>query len=178
MGFQYDWCEEIIAQFSATVYFQSNEDNTMHWMTRGRWYNINYKDFVVLLAFENYNMHEKTRDGLMSRMYIPGGQPVLGTVKGLKSKYIYLNRMLRKTLTPKDGDASHINSLSNNILRKMMNIDTFDVPRFIWDEIYNTSVSHRKGLGYSPQIMFLIEIVIRIEFVKKVKHTRLGLRLD
>ena len=51
MGFKYGWCNEVIAQFYATVYFDKNKAKTVHWMTEGEWYKIKYMAFSRLLGF-------------------------------------------------------------------------------------------------------------------------------
>jgi hypothetical protein len=50
MGFKYDWNAEIIAQFHATFFYDSNVD-TIHWMTQGVHYKIDFVTFVRLLGF-------------------------------------------------------------------------------------------------------------------------------
>ena len=37
LGFKYDWSDEIICQFYATLYFDHDNARTIHWMTEGRW---------------------------------------------------------------------------------------------------------------------------------------------
>jgi hypothetical protein len=53
IGFQYDWNNKIIAQFYATCYFNTRGDvRWVHWMTEGKWYNINYFEFAAMFGFE------------------------------------------------------------------------------------------------------------------------------
>jgi hypothetical protein len=120
MTLQQAWCKEIIAQFYATVYF--NGDRDIHWMTQGLWYSISYDQLANLWGFDENWMRYMTHlhdiviphDHDLPPLYLLGGK--LGTTEGLKPYHIYLNRILRRTLTPKDGDASNINHFSRSML--------------------------------------------------------------
>ena len=50
IGFRYDWNEEIIPQFFATLYYQEHH-NTVYWMTEGMIYSTDYMSFSRLLGF-------------------------------------------------------------------------------------------------------------------------------
>jgi hypothetical protein len=50
MGFKYDSNAEIIAQFHATLFYDSDVD-TIHWMTEGVHYKIDFVTFARLLGF-------------------------------------------------------------------------------------------------------------------------------
>lgn len=48
MTLQQPWCNEIIAQFYATMYFDRTRD--VHWMTQGTWYSISDERLAKLGA--------------------------------------------------------------------------------------------------------------------------------
>ena len=91
MGFQHDWNREVIAQFYATVYFEHDPENgnerTIYWMT----------DQVRF-------MYPKDRVGNA------------GKVTGLYTYYSILNRLFRKTPTPRNGNPSDISSFAKNLM--------------------------------------------------------------
>ena len=138
MGFRYDWNAEIIAQFHVT-YFYEDTDDTIHWMTEGGHYKVDFVTFARLLGFDrvdrekdtiNYETHLKPHqiadayevDGLAN------GSPV-----GLKPVYYVLNNMLRQTIYPKAGsDSTSLRSLAINLLARMLpDAESFSVSRFI-----------------------------------------------
>jgi len=123
MGFKYDWCNEVIAQFYATVYFDKNKAKTMHWMTEGEWYEIKYMAFSRLLGFgpddankERIHVERALTNSQIEFMYNPHEDVILGSIKGLLLSYFYLNGLFRKTLAPKEGDATNIMSTTRNLL--------------------------------------------------------------
>ena len=44
MGFQYNWNEEVLAQFHATYFYDQTSDE-IHWMTDGRHYRVDFVTF-------------------------------------------------------------------------------------------------------------------------------------
>jgi hypothetical protein len=53
-------------------------------------------------------------------MYPPNEQGNYGTITVLYIYYAYLNRMFRRTLTPKDGDSMSITFYTKNLLATMV----------------------------------------------------------
>nr|CAE02852.1 OSJNBa0014F04.18 [Oryza sativa Japonica Group] len=123
MTLQQDWCNEVIAQFYATVFFDPHR--AMHWMTQGSWYSVSYPPLAEIWGFDLHdllnlpdlhNLPIPTNTDLLP-LYIPNDpNVVLGKVDGLKPYFAYLNRMFRRSFVPKDGDASSINRLSRTVL--------------------------------------------------------------
>ena len=50
MGFQYDWNQEILAQFNATFHHEVFEE-AFHLMTEGVHYKVDFTTFACLLGF-------------------------------------------------------------------------------------------------------------------------------
>jgi hypothetical protein len=126
MGLQYPWCKEIIAQFYATVYFEPNKEKTIHWMTDGIIYSVTYAKFAAILGFPARSrtncvkIHdEKPMDTNSLHFLYQDVDYELGTIKGLLPFYAYLNKLLRKTLNPKEGDASNVLAYTSNLLYKI-----------------------------------------------------------
>jgi len=184
MGFKYDWCNEVIAQFYATVYFDKNKAKTMHWMTEGEWYKIKYMAFSRLLGFgqddankERIHVERALTNSQLEFMYNPHEDVTLGSIKGLLPSYFCLNRLFRKTLAPKEGDAASIMSTTRNLLARMdSSARPFNVFDFIWEEIRFTSLNPSRSCGYAPYLMYMIEKVTKKNFVKEVKHEPLRIR--
>ena len=49
--------------------------------------------------------------------------------------------------------------------------DRFNAPRFIWHELRNAMEDERKGMPYTPYLMFMIQRVIGYRFDKDGLHT-------
>ena len=59
MALQHDWCDELIAQFYATVLFDKDIANTIHWMSRGVRYKATYHQFSQILGFTLEDLSNK-----------------------------------------------------------------------------------------------------------------------
>ena len=103
MGFQYDWCVEIVCQYYATLYMTPKR---IEWMTQGEWYEVSYDDFAALLGFGPEDKghvvvhgEETLSVGELAFMYDPNAIDVqYGTTKGLLPYYAILNKIVRETL--------------------------------------------------------------------------------
>jgi hypothetical protein len=76
--------------------------------------------------------------------------------------YAYLNRLFRRTVTPREGDGTKILAYNKNILATMAsnaNGFEFSVFNFIWEEIKSISKKSLKRCGYAPYLMHMIERV-------------------
>ena len=79
--------------------------------------------------------------------------------------YSVLNRLFRKTLTPRDGNTSYITLFAKNLLARMRDGATaFSVADFVWEEIKLTSMDPQKSCGFAPYVMFMIEEVTKYNF--------------
>jgi len=95
-----------------------------------------------------------------------------GKRSGLHSYYYILNNLIRNTINPKDGAASDINGYVRNVLARFaLGGDKFNIPQFIWHELRLVMEDGRKGLPYAPYLMFLIERITGISFLKDGMHT-------
>nr|AAT81710.1 putative polyprotein [Oryza sativa Japonica Group]ABF97617.1 retrotransposon protein, putative, Ty1-copia subclass [Oryza sativa Japonica Group] len=118
-----DWCNEVIAQFYATVFFDPY--HAMQWMTQGSWFSVSYPRLAEIWGFDLHdllnlpdlhNLPIPANADLLP-LYIPNDpNVVLGKVDSLKPYFAYLNRMFHRSFVPKDGDASSINHLSRTVL--------------------------------------------------------------
>lgn len=184
MALQYPWCKEIIAQFYATVYFEPNIEKTIHWMTNGVRYSVTYAKFAAILGFparlrtNRCKIHnENALDTNTLHFMYQDVDYELGTIKGLLPFYAYLNKILRKTLSPKEGDAGNVLAYTRNIMYKMGERPKhFDVFDFIFEEIRIISMMPKRGLSYGPYIMKMIEIIAKKKFYKEVSHTGYQIR--
>jgi hypothetical protein len=90
---------------------------------------------------------------------------------GLHSYYYILNNLIRNTINPKDGAASDFNGYVTNVLAHFgPGGDKFNVPQFIWHELRLAMEDGRRGLPYAPYLMFMIERVIGLRFLKDGMH--------
>jgi hypothetical protein len=111
MGFKKNWNKELIAQFYATMHFGFVEgDRAMFWMTEGKYYKVNFSQFVRVLKLDKYDVnrpkiHKQNPLPVeeMKFMYPRRAASNAGKLTGLYIYYSILNRLLTTTLTPRGG---------------------------------------------------------------------------
>jgi hypothetical protein len=184
MGFQQDWNKEIIAQFYATVHFgYIGTERAMTCMTNGQKYSITFHRFLRCFGImagdkdlkKLHDEGELDKDALHF-MYPRGELANYGRVKNLYTNYAALNRLLRVSITPRDGNPSEITKFQKNLMVALRSgARECSVGDFIWQEIKHLSEDPKKICSYSPYIMFMIEKVAKTEFPKNVTHKSLKL---
>jgi hypothetical protein len=104
-------------------------------------------------------------------MYPRGEHANYGRVKNLYTYYVALNRLLRVSITPRDGKPSEITKFQKNLMIALRpGAPEFSVADFIWQEIKHLSEDPKTICSYSPYIMYMIEKVAKTEFPKML-HT-------
>jgi hypothetical protein len=79
-------------------------------------------------------------------MYAPGQEGNAWTINGLYTFYLVLNRLLRKTICPRDGDPTNISHYAENLLANLRDGEPhFSVIDYIWEEIKGISLN-----GFAP----------------------------
>lgn len=74
-------------------------------------------------------------------------------VKELYTYYAILNRLFRKTLTPRDGNSSDVTAFHKNLMVAMKPGEPpFDVGDFLWQEIKNSFENAQRLCSYSPTL--------------------------
>jgi hypothetical protein len=103
---------------------------------------------------------------------IPGmHRTVGGHVKGLYTYYSILDRLFRKTLTPRDGNTSDITAFQRNLMVAMKPGEpAFNVGDFLWQEIKNSSENPQRLCSYSPYISYIIKKVTQRAYSNDTKH--------
>jgi hypothetical protein len=171
ISFQKNWNNEIIAQFFATLYVEERGDTRkFYWMTEGMRYEITFEQFASLFGFgrKDANCHKihfalSLESSKMRFMYPSNKRGSVVTTADLFPFYAYLNRLFRRTMTPREGDSSNILTYNQNLLVAMAPRPhgfEFSVFHFIWGEIKAISESPLKNCGYAPYIMHMIERVM------------------
>jgi hypothetical protein len=125
--FKKDWNNEVNDQFYATVYFEEHGDTRkLHWMTEGQWYELSYAQFARLLGFgrkdasrARIHMALKLDARRIKFMYLRSKQENFGGTTNMLSFYAYINRLFRRTMTPREGDGTKILTYNKNILVAM-----------------------------------------------------------
>ena len=88
-------------------------------------------------------------------------------VSALYTYYAVLNRLFRKTLTPRDGNTSYV---QRNLMAAMRpGAPQFSVGDFIWQEIKNLFENPQKIGSYNPYIMYMIKKVTGTKFPSDVR---------
>jgi hypothetical protein len=189
MTFKKNWNNEVIAQFYATLYVEEHGDTSkLHWMTEGQWFEVSYAQFARLLGFGRNDVNRikihmalKLDARKIKFMYPRSKQGNFGETTDMLTFYAYINRLFRRTLTPREGDATKIPAYNKNILAAMApntNGLEFSVFDFIWEEIKAISKNPLKSCGYAPYIMHMIERVTDRTFGYDKKHQPLRIKDD
>jgi hypothetical protein len=101
-------------------------------------------------------------------MYARSKQGNFGETTDMLPFYAYLNRLFRRTVTPREGDGTKILTYNKNILAAMApnaNGFEFSIFDFIWEEINAISENPLKSCGYAPYLMHMIERVTARTFL-------------
>jgi hypothetical protein len=92
----------------------------------------------------------------MAFMYPRNARDSCGHVKGLYTYYSILNRLFRKTLTPRDGNTSDITTFQRNFMVVMKPGEpAFNVGDFLWQEIKNSSENQQGCVAMVPTLATL-----------------------
>jgi hypothetical protein len=189
LAFKKDWNNEAIAQFYATVCFEEHEDTRkLHWMTESQWYEVSYDQFARLFRFGRKDASRprirlalKLEARKIKFMYPRSKQGNFGEIMNMLPFYAYLNRLFRRTMTPREGDGTKIPPYNKNILADMAsNANGFELSvfDFIWEEIKAISENPLKSCGYAPYLIHMIERVTARTFFYKKKHHPLWIKND
>jgi hypothetical protein len=95
--------------------------------------------------------------------------------------YAYINRLFRRTVTPREGDGTKIPAYKKNILATMApnaNGFEFSIFDFIWEEIKAISENLLKSCEYAPYIMHMIEKVTDMTCYCEKEHHPLRIKND
>nr|ABA98062.2 retrotransposon protein, putative, Ty1-copia subclass [Oryza sativa Japonica Group] len=145
LALEYDWNEEVIAQFYATAFFGTTRKGTPYvkWMT----------------------------EGVRHKISKNAPRTCMGTTHGLHPNYKVLYSIFRWSLLPKVGDATALPSKHAHLLSRMRyNQPPFSVLKLIWYEIANTILEPKRGCIYAPFIMKMIESVTGVFYIKDGRH--------
>jgi hypothetical protein len=172
MGFKQHWNKELIAQFYAMVYFgyfmneRGQSERAMFWMTEGEQFQLSFSNFLTLFRLPHDETRRKLHDKgplevkRMAFMYPWNSKDSWGHVKDLYTYYSFLNRLFRKTLTPRDGNSSDTTAFQRNLMvATKPGEPPFNVGDFLWQEIKNSSENPQRLCSYSPYIRYIIKKV-------------------
>jgi hypothetical protein len=107
----------------------------------------------------------------MAFMYPRNARDSWGHVKGLYTYYSILNRLFRKTLTPRDGNTSDITAFQRNLMVAMKPDEpAFNVGDFLWQEIKNSSENPQRLCSYGLYISYIIQKVTQMAYPNDTKH--------
>jgi hypothetical protein len=189
LAFKKDWNNEVIAQFYATIFFEEHGDTRkLHWMTESQWYKVSYDQFARLFGFgwknascPRIHLALKVEARKIKFMYPSSEQGNFGETTDMLPFYAYLNRLFRRTVTPREGDGIKILVYNKNILAAMApNANGFElfVLNFIWEEMKTISENSLKSCGYAPYLIYMIERVTAHTFFCEQEHRPLRIKND
>ncbi|KAK3118826.1 hypothetical protein QOZ80_9BG0708740 [Eleusine coracana subsp. coracana] len=178
LTFNYSWNKEIISQFFSTVFFEN--DKSMVWMTNGTKYSCTLNQFASMIGLkssrkEKHKIHSGSymSDEAMRHMYMDPENSVPPNSNGLLPFFSVLFRICRSTLAPRGGNSDRIPAYQSDILHWVHGDQKFDVFDYVYQEIWDISISSKRDCGYAPHIMYMIEKVLGLTLKKDMKHLSL-----
>jgi hypothetical protein len=146
-------------------------------MTEGEDHQLTFSNFLTLfrLPYDGFSrtLHDEgpLEAKRMTFMCPRNARDSWGHVKGLYTYYSILNRLFRKTLTPRDGNTSDITAFQRNLMVAMKPGEpTFNVGDFLWQEIKNSSENPQRLCSYGPYISYIIKKVTQRAYPNDTKH--------
>ena len=126
-------------------------------MTEDRHCHVDFVTFSRILSFNEEEhgftyIHDENRAEIrdISYMWIDRREED-GKVKGLQSFYYIMNNLIRHTINLKDGATSDLNGYVRNVIARFApGGGKFNVPRFMWHELWVAMEDGRKELPYAP----------------------------
>jgi hypothetical protein len=186
MTFQYDWNDEVIAQFYSTLWIKLADEESpynfpyLNFYIEGSWYKVSYRWFAHILGFTDndisgdkikiHDYHQPTKDEARDLHLSESGKFWEST--NMHKYYRYINSLSRMTLIPKGGNQMNILGESKVLLSFMKpnsseSINIFDM---IWQEIIHAACFPLKGCLHAPFIMKMIEVVTQFCYEKGTRH--------
>nr|AAX94887.1 retrotransposon protein, putative, Ty1-copia sub-class [Oryza sativa Japonica Group]ABA92936.1 retrotransposon protein, putative, Ty1-copia subclass [Oryza sativa Japonica Group] len=159
LALEYDWNEEVIAQFYATAFFGTTRKGTPYvkWLTEGVRHKISMAQFAEMLGLDDEdlnrpNIHSEAPLPMIKTKFMyakDAPKTCMGSTHGLHPNYKVLYSIFRWSLLPKPP---------------------FSVMKLIWYEIANTILEPKRGCIYAPFIMKMIETVTGVFYIKDGHH--------
>jgi hypothetical protein len=186
MTFQYDWNDEIIAQFYSTLWNKQDDEESpynfpyLNFFIEGSWYKVSYMRFAHILGFTDedisrykikiHDFRPRTRDEAKD-LHISQTDEFWKSTN-LHKYYRYINSLCRMTLIPKGGNQMNILGESKVLLSFMKSniTESLNVFDMIWQEIIHASCFPLKGCLHAPFIMKMIEVVTQFRYEKGTRH--------
>jgi hypothetical protein len=189
LAFKKYWNNKVIAQFYTTLCFEEHGDTRkLHWMTESQWYEVSHSHFARLFEFSQKDASRprihlalKLEARKIKFMYPRNKQGNFGETTDMFPFYAYLNRLLGRIVTPREGDETKILAYNKNTLAAMApNTNGFEFSGFdfIWEEIKVISENSLKSHGYAPYVMHMIERVTAQTFFCEKEHHPLRIKND
>jgi hypothetical protein len=139
MELKYDWNDEVILQFYSTMYLDE-KSSKLFWMTKDEIYSVSLVRCAAILGLQDHTCYPKRLcdDCVMElnqmRFMYEKDEYKLSKVEYFKPFFV-LHWLLRKTLSPREGDSSRVPQYERNILHAISEKERFNVFDFIFQEI-------------------------------------------
>jgi hypothetical protein len=147
----------VILQFYSTLSLDEKSSN-LFWMTWDEIYSVSLVRFAAILGLKDHTRYPKKlhddRVMELNRMHFmyEKDEYKLSKVEGFKPFFV-LHRLLRKTLSLREGDSSRVPQYERNILHAISEEERFNVFDFIFQEILSVVVSNNRSCAYAPYII-------------------------
>jgi hypothetical protein len=146
-------------------------------MTNGQRMTVKLTQFAEILRLSSHLDHPKklhtgrvmhTRE--MTPMYDPNSDFHAPKIEGILPHFAILHRMRRRMLVPMIGDSDAIPAYERNLLDVVMKNEHFDAFDYIIDEIWNIAINPQRSCGFTPYIIYMIEVAAYEKFYKDAAH--------
>jgi hypothetical protein len=173
MSLKYDWNKEIICQFYATLYFDTDGQRFL-WMIYGQQCVIIVHEFAWMLGLEHQLTSEPTTQihsfnvlklDEMQFMYVAGVVAHTPKIQNFHLELNTLHRLVHTTLNPRIGDSIVCPQYERTLIPFYVQKKPFSNFYFLLQEIISISRTALHSCGYAPQIMMMIDRVIGREFL-------------
>ena len=167
-----DFDVQLVHQFYATVHFGSDVERHLSFMCLDEFFHVPWRAFCNALGYEDTGIegqggirpHDRAHpmDKVkLAPLYIPG-HGIVGKSNDLLPVYDIMHRVFRCVLLPKVGNQDDIYGYLVDLLVAMKTKRgsgaTFDVSKWLWEEMYNM-VLYRKVPIYAPFVMQFLNSV-------------------
>ena len=171
ISFHMDYDPEIICQFFASVYFHTNDERRMTWMTNGRQLSATWKEFMELLQVADDGLdtpvgvrpHGNTDSADKDKLtpFMVEKKLATGKIVSVLNPFLdIMYRIFRNSLFPRIGDKDKVHAYMVDMMllceeARSSQTQPLDVSHIMWCEL-RFAVFNRKVPIYGPYLFLLI----------------------
>jgi hypothetical protein len=184
MSFTCNWCDEVVAQFYATLYVDDDE-NIMHFSLGGKRFKTTLSEFASFFKLRGakdnntFNhlvcLHDSVELEVskMEFMYDEAyGDIHYGHPSGLTPYYKLMYLLFHNTLCPRGGNSDKISKYARNISFQMApNQLQFNACHYLWSEIISCSYQG-SACHYAPYVFAMVKHASKLDLKWDIEHKK------